>query len=60
MELFNRTFREDVLDQHLFLNFEEGRETTHWWIGAAYTVALPPMTVDHTTPLNGVTPHQYR
>ena len=29
-ERFNRMFREDVCDQHLFSNLDEVRETTHW------------------------------
>jgi putative transposase len=32
IERFNRTFREEVLDQHLFARLEDVREAAHWWI----------------------------
>ena len=32
IERFNRTFREEVLDQHLFLRLEDVREATYWWM----------------------------
>ena len=53
IERFNRTFREDVRDQHLFSNLDEVRETTHWWM-IAYNESRP-----HDA-LNGATPHEYR
>ena len=50
---FNRTFREDVRDQHLYSNLEEVRETTHWWM----------IDDNESRPhdaLNDATPHEYR
>lgn len=32
VERFNRTFREEVLDQHLFARLDDVREATHWWM----------------------------
>lgn len=32
IERFNRTFREDVLDPHLFLRIDDIREAAHWWM----------------------------
>ena len=32
IERFNRTFREEVLDQHLFLRIDDVREAAHWWM----------------------------
>ena len=29
---FNRTYREKLLDQDLFLSLAEVREATHWWM----------------------------
>ena len=31
IERFNRTFREEVLDEHLFLRLEDVREANCWW-----------------------------
>lgn len=31
IERFNRTFREELLDQHLFLRLDDVREAAHWW-----------------------------
>ena len=53
IERVNRTFREEVRDQHLFSNLEEVRETTHWWM-IAYNESRP-----HDG-FNGATPHEYR
>ena len=53
IERFNRTFRKDVRDQHLFSNAEEVRETAHWWM----------IDDNESRPhdaLNGATPHEYR
>lgn len=32
IERFNRTYREDVLDQHLFVRLADVREATYWWM----------------------------
>lgn len=32
VERFNRTFREEVLDQHLFARLQDVREAAHWWM----------------------------
>ena len=53
IEPFNRTFRADVLDQHLFAKLEEVREITHGWM----------IDDNESRPddgLNGATPYEYR
>lgn len=32
IERFNRTFREEVLDAHLFLRLDDVREAAWWWM----------------------------
>jgi putative transposase len=32
IERFNRTFREEVLDAHLFARLEDVREAAWWWM----------------------------
>jgi putative transposase len=32
VERFNRTFREEVLDQHLFTRLDDVREAAYWWM----------------------------
>lgn len=32
IERFNRTFREEVLDRHLFLRLDDLREAAYWWM----------------------------
>lgn len=32
VERFNRTFRDELLDQHLFLRLEDVREAVYWWM----------------------------
>ena len=32
IERFNRTFRDEVLNQHLFVRLDDVREVAHWWM----------------------------
>ncbi|MFT5176283.1 MAG: putative transposase, partial [Gammaproteobacteria bacterium] len=32
VERFNRTYREGLLDQHLFATLDDVREATWWWM----------------------------
>jgi putative transposase len=53
IERFNRTFREEVLDQHLFVRLEDVREAAHWWM-IEYNEQRP-----HDS-LGDLTPAEYR
>lgn len=53
IERFNRTFREDVLDQHLFARLEGVREAAHSWM-IDYNKIRP-----HDS-LSGMSPIEYR
>jgi putative transposase len=53
IERFNRTFREDVLDQHLFARLDDVREAAYWWM----------LDYDEERPhdsLGDMTPAEYR
>ena len=49
IERFNRTFREEVLDQHLFARLEDVREAAHWWI-IDYNEQRPHASLGNMTP----------
>jgi putative transposase len=53
IERFNRTFREEVLDQHLFVRLKDVREAAWWWM-IEYNEQRP-----HDS-LSGLTPTEYR
>src|SRR5690606_20836930 len=53
IERFNRTFREEVLDQHLFTRLDDVREAAYWWM-LEYNEELP-----HDS-LGDLTPAEYR
>lgn len=53
IERFNRTFREEVLDQHIFARLHDVREAVHWWM-IDYNEERP-----HDA-LGGLTPLEYR
>ena len=50
IERFNRTFREEVLDQHLFLRLEDVREATYWWM-IEYNEQRPHDSLEDLTPI---------
>jgi len=50
IERFNRTFREELLDQHLFASLDDVREATHWWM-IEYNEERPHQALGNLTPL---------
>jgi len=50
IERFNRTYREEVLDQHLFSNLKDVREATYWW-RLEYNEERPHDSLNDHTPL---------
>lgn len=50
VERFNRTYREDVLDAHLFNNIEEARQITWKWI-EEYNHQRPHQALAYKTPM---------
>lgn len=50
IERFNRTFRDEVLDQHLFLRIQDVREAAWWWM-IEYNEERPHDSLDDLTPL---------
>lgn len=53
IERFNRTFREEVLDQHLFARLDDVREAAWWWM-LEYNEERPHDSLD------GLAPVEYR
>jgi putative transposase len=49
IERFNRTFRDELLNQHLFLRLEDVREATHWWM-IEYNEQRPHDSLGEMTP----------
>ena len=50
IERFNRTFREEVLDQHLFTRLDDVREAAYWWM-LEYNEERPHDSLGDMTPL---------
>ena len=50
IERFNRTFREEVLDQYLFLRLEDVREAAYWWT-IEYNEQRPHDSLGDLTPV---------
>lgn len=50
IERFNRTYREEVLDQHLFMRLDNVREATSWWI-IEYNEERPHDALGDRTPI---------
>lgn len=50
IERFNRTFREELLDQHLFVRLQDVREATWWWM-IEYNEQRPHDSLGELTPV---------
>lgn len=50
IERFNRTYREEVLDQHLFTRLDDVREATSWWM-IEYNEERPHDALGDRTPI---------
>jgi len=50
IERFNRTYREEVLDQHLFTRLQDVIEATHWWM-IEYNEQRPHDSLQDMTPV---------
>ena len=49
IERFNRTFREEMLNQHLFARIEDVREAVSWWM-IEYNEERPHESLGNLTP----------
>jgi len=49
IERFNRTFREELLDHHLFARLEHVREAAYWW-SLEYNEDRPHDSLGNMTP----------
>lgn len=54
IERFNRTYREEVLNQYLFRDLDEVREITHWWL-IDYNERRPHESLAGETPASYLT-----
>ena len=50
IERFNRTFREEVLDQHLWASIDDVREAAWWWM-LEYNEERPHDSLGDMTPV---------
>ena len=50
IERFNRTYREELLDQHLFRSLDDVREATYWWM-IEYNEERPHDALGDLTPI---------
>jgi len=50
VERFNRTYREELLDQHLFRSLNDVREATYWWM-IEYNEERPHDALNDMTPM---------
>ncbi len=50
IERFNRTYREELLNQHLFASLDDVREATYWWM-IEYNEERPHDSLGDLTPL---------